>query len=345
MNRTVLLLGVLVPLVTPLAAQVSVNRPAPATPAAGPPPPPAASSTTGAAADADALRSTLGIAVTTSGTDRDTLGLLVASVAAGSAAQRSGVEPGNRIADINGTSVRIGAASVGRREARDEAVRRLADVVRGASDSVSLRLFGGGKYRTVSVGVPHRAAPVMAAPQVVADAAAHPVTIAGIIEVVSDARSQVQRLTEDTSAKLPLDTLMWVQGQLGLIEHRLRATQAPPPPPPAAAPAVAPAVVAPAAAAATAAPAGDTSIPGIRTTPVTDELTDYFGAESRGGILVLEADSSWAPVRKGDVILRVNGQRATTDILRAASTDRTHPAQVDLLRRGRYLMVTVHAQG
>jgi S1-C subfamily serine protease len=326
---------------TPLSGQVSVNRPAPAGAPAGPP----AAAPGNASADADALRTALGITVTTSGTDRDTLGLLVASVAAGSAAQHSGVEPGNRIADANGTSVRIGAASVGRREARDDAVRRMADVVRGASDSVALRLFGGGKYRTVFVAVPHKAAPAPA-PMVVADPTAHPLTVASVIEIVSEARDQVQRLMEDTLAKpLPLDTLMWVQGQLSLIERRLQATRQAPPPPP---PAPAPAMVAPAAAAVAAVPAGpvaDTSIPGIRTTAVTDELTDYFGAESRGGILVLDADSSWAPVRKGDVILRINGQRATPDALRAAAADRAHPAQVDLLRRGRYLMVTVHAGG
>jgi hypothetical protein len=74
---------------------------------------------------------------------------------------------------------------------------------------------------------------------------------------------------------------------------------------------------------------------------VVDELKDYFGEGSQGGLLVLGCDTSWDPVRNGDVILRVNGEPASLDRLRDA-LDPQRQTRIDLLRRGRYMMVTLH---
>jgi len=58
---------------------------------------------------------------------------------------------------------------------------------------------------------------------------------------------------------------------------------------------------------------------------------------------VLECDVSWDPLRNGDVILRVNDQPVTLDRLRVA-LDPQRPTRIDFLRRGRYLMVTLHSR-
>jgi hypothetical protein len=68
---------------------------------------------------------------------------------------------------------------------------------------------------------------------------------------------------------------------------------------------------------------------------------DYLGKDSRNGLLVLEADSTWAPIRKGDVIVRINGELVDLDLLRGA-LDPQRETRVDLLRQGRPLTVTLH---
>src|SRR4030095_9558495 len=50
---------------------------------------------------------------TSSGGKRDTLGLLVSSVTVGGPADKAGIEEGNRIASINGVSLRLSVAEDG----------------------------------------------------------------------------------------------------------------------------------------------------------------------------------------------------------------------------------------
>ncbi|MDP9121754.1 MAG: PDZ domain-containing protein, partial [Acidobacteriota bacterium] len=57
-------------------------------------------------------RAALGIAPMSTGTLRDTLGLLISSVTKGSPADKAGLEEGNRIAAINGINLRANAADI-----------------------------------------------------------------------------------------------------------------------------------------------------------------------------------------------------------------------------------------
>ena len=86
------------------------------------------------------------------------------------------------------------------------------------------------------------------------------------------------------------------------------------------------------------------SLPGLRLTTVTDELASYFGEESEGGLLVLEADSSWDPIQQGDVILRVNGARASAGLLRDV-LDSRRESRVEVLRRRRSITLTLEPRG
>ena len=63
-------------------------------------------------AEEDEDRAVIGIS-TSSGTDRDTLGLLITSVTPGGPAEQAGLEEGNRIAAINGVSVTLSSADAG----------------------------------------------------------------------------------------------------------------------------------------------------------------------------------------------------------------------------------------
>jgi serine protease Do len=104
-----------------------------------------------------APRAALGINTSSTGTLRDTLGLLVSSVMRGGPAEKAGLEEGNRIASINGVSLRStkvdledyeNAGTLNRR-----LVRELEKVKPG--DEVDLRVYRGGrmdalKVRTIS---------------------------------------------------------------------------------------------------------------------------------------------------------------------------------------------------
>jgi hypothetical protein len=85
---------------------------------------------------------------------------------------------------------------------------------------------------------------------------------------------------------------------------------------------------------------GAETLRGLRVTTVSDGLEPYFGEGSAGGLLVVEADVSWAPIRSGDVIIRVDGAPATIDSLRDARASRGS-TEIELLRRRRSMIVTL----
>ena len=83
----------------------------------------------------------------------------------------------------------------------------------------------------------------------------------------------------------------------------------------------------------------DESLRGLRVNTVTSELESYFGEGTAGGLLVLEADESWAPIRAGDVIVRVDGEPATQALLRAARDSR-QATEIEILRKKRSIIVS-----
>jgi len=256
----------------------------------------------------------LGATVSTSGTERDTLGLLVSAVTPGGPADRASIDPGNRLAEVNDVSLRIDQADVGRRQAQDAALRRLAHELRAvqAGDSVTLRVFAGGRFRTVTIQTARTVEPR-------SEPTPRPATLKAVIDGISEMRGQLHRLMQDEAVAARRDTLMLADLELGTVERRLRAAQGEP----------------------RHDESNAQSLPGLRTTAVGDELVAYFGEDSRGGLLVVEADSSWAPIRTGDVILSVDGEAADIGRLRNA-LDPRRETRVELLRRGRSLTVRLH---
>ena len=310
-------------------------------------------------ADADAARMLLGMSLGTSGTDRDTLGLLVTQVLRDGPADRAGIDEGNRVAEIDGVSLRLDAVDIGRQGAIDAVMRRLSRTLRGlqGGEQAALRVFAAGKFKNASVqlgnagstpnaggavvvAIPSTPAPVTApSPAAVAgEPASRAATFTGAMQTLADLQSQLRRLADDEGSTPLADSLLQAARDIGAIQRRLRAVQA------------------------------DqqrrrsddgfdrsssrrgasssnnsSDVPGLSLSPVSDDLSDYFGDGSERGLLVLQADAAWSPIRNGDVILSVDGAPVTPSRLRDARDSR-QPVRVELLRRRRQMSVTLNAR-
>ena len=294
--------------------------------------------------DAPDARALLGLTLGSSGTDRDTLGLLVTQVMRDGPADRAGIDEGNRIADIDGVTLRLDPSDIGRTGAADAVLRRLSRTLRGLRDGeqATIRVFSGGRFKTVTVqtgsATPNGGItaatptpigpPVPTAVAVVTDASTRPNTVPNAIQALSDLQTQLRRLA-DEEAMSPLgDSLAQSARDLAMIQRRLRSAQemrrrnedanenrsskgrA------------------------------GVDVPGLTLSPVSDDLAEYFGDGSERGLLVLQADASWSPIRNGDVLLSIDGAPVTADRLRAALETR-QSARIELLRRRRQMTVTL----
>ncbi len=120
-------------------------------------------------------RTPLGVSVSASGGSRDTLGLLVVSVTPESPADRAGISEGNRLAAINGVSLRLAPSDVGQAGSGDALVRRLDEEIQTArpGEPLVLLVLGGGRRQLVTIptnGSPTSAAAPASAPAAVVTA-------------------------------------------------------------------------------------------------------------------------------------------------------------------------------
>lgn len=320
--------------------------------AQGPPPPaasaPAAAAPAAAAPAAKTAESVFGMTLTVSGNERDTLGMLVGVITPGGPADRAGIAEGTRVAEINGTPLRVPPARVGDRAVADSARMRLARIIAALKpgSEVSVRTFHSGRYSTVSMRAPGTpepgsevayAAPVTAAgiaagtaaTAAQADAVAMP-SLTGVLAAMSEIESQLHQLALAGGPAAFGDSLAQAEQEVGDLRLRLRAVESKQRRHPTGA----------------SAGAGATggSIPGIRLGDVDKELATYYGKGSENGVLVLEAATSWAPLRAGDVLLTVNGEPASEKNL-GAEVGAGRPVRIDLLRKRKPLSVVVTPRG
>ena len=104
-------------------------------------------------AEDDVDRAVIGI-TTSSGSARDTLGILIGSLQPGGPAEKAGLEEGNRIASINGVNLRLAAADVGDWDVSSALQRRFTREMAKlkAGDEVELRVYSGaGQFRNVKL--------------------------------------------------------------------------------------------------------------------------------------------------------------------------------------------------
>lgn len=286
---------------------------------------PAASAAQTASGNSDS-RALLGIEVSMSGTARDTLGVLVSSVVSGSPAARAGLQARERIAEVNGMSLRVSREDVGSNDAQELVYRRLTRELEPLrpGDAVSMRVYSGARARTVTIRVPVEVRETRARQDG-----------SDVLDVISSLRETQGQLHEivanesgavrDTLAQAELE-LAELQRRLQLVEVQRRRRME-----------------------RDRRRGGDdvedvadagATLRGLRVTVVSDDLEPYFGEGSARGLLVLEADESWAPIRTGDVIVRVDGAPATTESLRGALSSR-RSTEVEVLRRRRSLILSL----
>lgn len=100
----------------------------------------------------DENRAVIGISTST-GSSRDTLGVLVSHVTPGGPAEKAGIEEGNRIAAVNGVNLRLAAVDVGDWDMANAMTRRLTRELGKVKpgDEVELRVYGGGQTRSLKV--------------------------------------------------------------------------------------------------------------------------------------------------------------------------------------------------
>jgi predicted metalloprotease with PDZ domain len=98
-------------------------------------------------------RATLGLNLGSTGSIRDTLGVLVVGVNDSGPAARAGIIEGNRIAEINGVNLRTNREDVGDDWAANTRVQRLIREIRRLEpgNEVTLRVWQDGQFRTVRV--------------------------------------------------------------------------------------------------------------------------------------------------------------------------------------------------
>lgn len=98
-------------------------------------------------------RAALGIGTSTTGTLRDTLGLLITSITRGSPAEKAGLEEGNRLVAINGVSLKVNAADVEDGEMSGAFTRRLTRELAKSKpgDEVELKVYRDGRTQTIRV--------------------------------------------------------------------------------------------------------------------------------------------------------------------------------------------------
>lgn len=98
-------------------------------------------------------RAALGVGIGSSGSRRDTLGILIASVFDDSPAEKAGLIEGDRLQSINGVDLRVPAEDAGDWGMSSSRVRRLTRELEKIKpgDDVELRVYSGGTTKPVRV--------------------------------------------------------------------------------------------------------------------------------------------------------------------------------------------------
>jgi len=98
-------------------------------------------------------RAVIGVGTTSAATSRDTLGVLVSTIRVGGPAEKAGIEEGNRIASINGVSLKLSPSDIGDEQMASVLSRRLnreLDKLK-PGDEVDLRVYASGQTKSIKV--------------------------------------------------------------------------------------------------------------------------------------------------------------------------------------------------
>jgi len=337
-------------------------------------------------------RPSLGFGIGSSGSRRDTLGVLVMSVIDSGPAARAGLEEGNRIASINGVDLRVNPGDAGDDYVANTKMRRLQREISElkVGDDVDLRVYQSGMYHTLHLRavraseLPRRRGVfifgdggAMALPAVpmppdeMFDGTSIGIDIRRAIERAMEATGRglqgVGRSLDDVGRGLNRARIQWYDdnddddrspspssARVAPTRRPYRTAVVPRHAEAVAATAIATsndrasAYVAPAVAAGAArasysysTDAATVNFAGLKLALVDRDLANYLGEGSEAGLLVTSVPA-WADgLRKGDVILRVDGKAVRSGDNANLEFGDARSATFEILRKGETSKVTV----
>ena len=326
-------------------------------------------------------RAVIGLGLGGGGSRRDTLGLLVTSVATDGPADKVGIEEGNRIARIDTVDLRVTADEAVQGALIGAKQRRFTRALEGRKpgDAVTLQVWANGAFKTTKVTLGRaadvypqrkrgfrfnfdggeammapmpRVPPMPPMPPMPAVAPRVRVLDGGDYDIdMPRLRIQLrdmQRDVENMSREVSRDAAQ--RSDMAAVEANMVARRA--------------ALAADRANVmalrgtmdswtaprrsgrgvfALGAGGGTMSLGGLRMAPVSDGLSSYFGKGSEKGMLLLDVSDGWKPLRAGDVILSVNGKAVRDGDAMHLSLDSGQDNAFVVLRKGVRTTVQVKA--
>ncbi len=281
-------------------------------------------------------RRVLGVSFSQRGSARDTAGLLITDVTSGGAADRAGLNEGDRVISIDGVDLRVSVADAGSPEGVEARISRLRRALDAAPDSQPVRVdvLSEGRRRTVSViptletgfvfttsGLDRMANDLRASVRTNFD-------WSGQRESGARAQAEIQR----EMARVQRDATRQQREQLrmrsdemngswsrddGEEQSRVRGTIR-----------------------------GRTNdatlmLDGLSLAAVDRDFAQQFGRGSENGALVVRTRSEWDPIRAGDVILAIEGRSVRDGDSLDLAFDRRRDQRIEILRNGTKQTITL----
>ena len=291
-------------------------------------------------------RRVLGVSFSQRGSIRDTAGLLVVSISTGGAADKAGINEGDRIVSIDGVDLRVPAADAGSSdgvEARISRFRRAVDAARD-SQAVKLDVLSDGRHRTVSV-VPSQERGVTFNMSGLRDLEGLARDLEGSLSITEGRgealreraeamreRASVQREMAQTQRELAREQRNMQMRTNERFDRGARAGDD--------------RDVDDSDARVTGTIHGRTdgatlSLGGLSLASVDRDFAQQFGRGSESGALVVRVGGDWAPLKAGDVLLTVEGRSVRDGDSLDVAFDRARDQRLEILRNGKKETITL----
>ena len=250
-------------------------------------------------------RRVLGVSFAQRGSSRDTAGLLIVSVSSGGAADKAGLNEGDRVVSVDGIDLRVSAADAGTSDgvtARVSRFRRALDAARD-SQPVKLDVLSDGRRRTVSV-VPTRERGFVFSTGGLDDMAA------SIRGAISRDFNRERRDSDDNRG----DTWSRSGGESaagGTMHGRTDGATL--------------------------------AVGGLSIASVDRDFAQRFGQGSENGALVVRVRGDWEPLKPGDVLLTIEGRSVRDGNSLDVTIDRRRDQRLEVLRNGKKETLTLPA--
>ena len=252
-------------------------------------------------------RRVLGIAFAERGSIRDTAGLLIVSVSSGGAADKAGLNEGDRIVSVDGVDLRVPVADAGNSDGVSARVSRFRRALDAARDSqpVKLDVLSDSRRRTISV--------------VPAIERGFAFSTNGFEGMAAGIRASVRR-DLDRSLDRHDERDDWSDRGWGNDDTRLRGGTM------------------------RGRTDGATlTIGGLSLATVDRDFAQRFGPGSESGALVVRVRGDWDPLKPGDVLLTIEGRSVRDGTSLDLTVDRRRDQRLEILRNGKKETITLPA--